>query len=150
MQKLKFKRNIKKRIIATVIDYSVFFLMFYVYLLFFGTYEDDGSLMARGWTAFPVLIIWIGYFVIIEGTQGGTLAHLALGLKVVKADNRRNIGIQNAFIRHLLDPLDIYAWGLVAFMTVYFSDKHQRIGDLVAKTIVIDTGDPEQMQKENN
>ena len=103
MERLEFKRNITKRIIATVIDYTVFFLIFYVYLLFFGTYEDDGSLMAKGWTAFPILIIWFGYFVLIEGTQGGTPGHLTLGLKVVKDGNRKDIGIENAFIRHLLD-----------------------------------------------
>lgn len=147
MEQFKIKKNLKKRIFAALIDYTVFFLMFYIYLLFFGAYDHDGSLKVHGWKVLPLLIIWLGYFVIFEGIFGGTLGHLALGLKVTKLD-RRDIGIEQAFLRHIADPLDIYFWGLVALITINFSEKHQRLGDLIAKTIVIDTGDQEQYKQD--
>ena len=42
------------------------------------------------------------------------------------------------------DPIDILMYGISAIIVIHNSDKHQRTGDMWAKTIVVDTNDPEQ------
>ncbi len=111
--------------------------------MYFGEYER-GMYKVSGSGTFPVILMWFIYFCVIEGTQGGTLGHLMMGLQVIKLKNEP-VSIGTAFKRHIADPLDIYVWGLVGLVTIWFTEKHQRIGDLIAKTIVIDTGDPEQL-----
>jgi uncharacterized RDD family membrane protein YckC len=81
--------------------------------------------------------------VVIEANFGGTVGHKGLGLKVVKI-NHRDIGFSEALKRHILDPIDIIIYGIPAFLAVKYSEKHQRIGDMVANTVVVDTTDPEQ------
>ena len=49
--------------------------------------------------------------------------------------------------RHLLDPIDLLFYGIPAIITIKNTEKHQRLGDLWAKTIVIDTMDAEQFQE---
>mgnify|MGYP001573446928 CR=1 FL=1 len=149
MNEFIYKPNFKKRIIATILDYGFFLLLFYVYVMYFGEPNAEGGYTASGFYALPIPIMWFIYFVIIEANLGGTVGHHGLGLKVVKLKNRRDIGISEAFKRHLLDPIDILIYGIPAFLTVKFSEKHQRIGDMVANTIVVDTSDPEQHENKD-
>jgi uncharacterized RDD family membrane protein YckC len=140
----KYKTNFRKRILATLLDYGLFYLLFYVYLLFVGETGSDGMQRVSGLIALPIPIVWFIYFVVIESLGGATLGHQGFGLKVVTLERRDDIGIEHAFKRHILDPLDIFFYGIPASIAIKFTDKHQRLGDLLAKTIVIDTSDPEQ------
>ena len=47
-----------------------------------------------------------------------------------------------------LDPIDILIYGIPAIIAIKNSDKNQRIGDMWAKTIVVDMDDEEQYLKE--
>lgn len=138
------KRNLRRRIFASLIDTLLFFGLLYSYILFFGE-KSNGIHQVTGMSVLPIILIWFVYFPIVEGTQGGTLGHLLLDLQVVKL-NRERLGIGTAFIRHIVDPLDVYCWGLVAFISIYASEKHQRLGDMLAQTIVINTKDKEQLE----
>jgi uncharacterized RDD family membrane protein YckC len=82
-------------------------------------------------------------FVVIEGIDGATLGHHLFKLKVVKLNGER-IGLREALKRHLLDGIDLFFYGIPAFITIRNTEKHQRIGDLWAKTFVIDLNDPDQ------
>lgn len=112
--------------------------------MYFGDYAG-GSYTVSGTGVIPVFILWFLYFCVMEGTQGGTLGHLMVGLEVIKIKNEP-VSIGTAFKRHLVDPLDLYVCGLVAILTIWNTEKHQRLGDLLAQTIVIDTGDREQLR----
>lgn len=143
MTPLVTKTNLKKRIIATLLDYSLFLLLTYLYITVFGRENDEGGRAVEGLMALPIPIFWFLYFVVVEACYGATLAHQGLHLKVVTI-NRKNIeGIQ-AFKRHLLDFIDILFYGIPATIAILNSDKHQRLGDMWAKTIVVDTKDSEQ------
>jgi uncharacterized RDD family membrane protein YckC len=143
MNEYIIKSNLKKRILATILDYGLFFLMFYVYLMYFGKPNNEGGYTVNGFAAIPIPIVWFCYFVLIEATMGATVGHYVSDLKVVKI-NRQEIGFTEAFKRHLLDPIDILLYGIPAFLTIKYSEKHQRIGDMVAQTIVINLKDFEQ------
>lgn len=78
------------------------------------------------------------YFVLMEGVFGTTVGKL-LGaspwrLKVVKKDGTR-CGVGRAIIRALLLPLE---GNILGAIVIWASGQNQRIGDLLAGTLVVD------------
>ncbi|HEY0666827.1 MAG TPA: RDD family protein [Sphingobacteriaceae bacterium] len=139
----KFKPNLQKRILATLLDYGIYFLVFYIYVNFLGHANDEGGKTVDGLLFLPLPITWFCYFIIVESIYGATLGYQAFNLKVV-AVNRKLISFRQTLKRHLLDPIDIFFYGIPAIIAIKNSEKHQRIGDMWANTIVIDLTDPEQ------
>jgi len=139
----KYKTNLRKRIIATLLDYTLFLLPTYMYIMVFGVDNEEGGKTVSGLMALPIPLFWFIYFVIIEAFYGGTLSHQGLNLKVLTLD-RKDIEWTHALKRHLLDPIDILLYGIPAIITIKNSEKCQRLGDMWAKTIVVDIKDAEQ------
>lgn len=137
-----YKSNLGKRIIATLLDYALFLLPVYIYIMVFGINEADGTRSVNGIMALPIIVYWFLYFVVIEGICGATFAHQAFNLKVVTIA-RRQIGFAEALKRHLLDPID-YIYGIPAIIAISNSVTKQRLGDMWANTIVVDVKDPQQ------
>ena len=146
METFKYKPNLKKKIFATIIDYGIFILVFFVYLRYFGQKNTEGGLSVSGFLGLPIDIFWFVYFIVVENILGATLGHLAFDLRVIRLD-RKKINFINSLKRHLLDPIDLLFYGIPAIITIKNTEKHQRLGDLWAKTIVIDTMDAEQFQE---
>jgi uncharacterized RDD family membrane protein YckC len=140
----KYKPNFKKRIFATLFDYGLYLLVFYAYILFFGHENEDGSQSVEGMLALPLLIFWFIYFVVLEAINGATPGHQIFQLKVLTL-HRTNISLSHSLKRHLLDIVDILFYGIPAIIAIKSSDKHQRLGDMLANTIVVDISDPEQI-----
>ena len=143
INQFKYKTNLKKRIIATLVDYTIIILFTYGYLQLFGHDTATGGKEVNGISALPIPIIWFLYFVVVEACYGATFAHKEMYLKVLTVD-RKEIEWTQALKRHLLDPVDILLYGIPAIISIKNSDKHQRLGDMWAKTIVVDTKDAEQ------
>lgn len=128
---------------ATLLDYSLFLVSTYMYIMYFGRNNAEGGKTVSGLMTIPIAVVWFIYFVAVEAHYGATLAHKGLDLKVLTLD-RKEIELANALRRHLLDPVDIMIYGIPAIIAIKNSDKHQRLGDMWAKTIVVDTSDPAQ------
>ena len=139
----QYRTNLKERVIATILDYALFLLPTYFYIMFFGQNNDEGGKTVTGFMALIIPAYWFVYFVFIEAHYGATIGHQGLSLKVISAD-RKNIGLRQAFKRHLLDPFEIFCWGIPAIIAILNSNKHQRVGDMWARTIVVNTKDPVQ------
>ena len=71
-----------------------------------------------------------------EAYLGGTVGKLALGMRVRMADGSP-LGVAPSFIRNLFRIIDGLFFYLVAAFMVWFSPAHQRLGDLVAGTVVV-------------
>ncbi|WP_316843027.1 RDD family protein [Pedobacter gandavensis] len=140
---IKIKANLKKRVYATILDYALVSLSTVAYLLFFGEYDGLSNYTVTGLKACVIPIVWFIYFVIIEATYGATLGYKSFNLKVLTV-KREEVEFSQALRRHLMDPFDILCYGIPAFIAIKFSEKHQRLGDMLAGTIVIDISDPEQ------
>ena len=67
-----------------------------------------------------------------------TLGHYLLDLKVIQIDNKE-IEIKHSFKRHILDFIDFSFFGLPAYINIKNSEKGQRIGDLFARTTIIES-----------
>ncbi len=94
----------------------------------------SGFLFSTGGLA--ALIVAFAYFAIMEGRFGQTLGKMALGIKVVGEDGS-TIGTRAAILRTLMRIVDSIGSYVVAFVVALISGKNQRLGDMVAKTLVV-------------
>lgn len=79
---------------------------------------------------------WV-YFVAWEATKGTTPGKMALGLRVVTTEGRP-IGFTEAALRNLLRAADVLPIGyVVGVFAIALSGRFQRLGDLVAGTLVV-------------
>ena len=79
---------------------------------------------------------WL-YFLLFEGLTGGSPGKRALGLRVVTTAGRP-IGLRAAALRNLLRAADALPNAyLVGLVSITLSSRFQRLGDLVAGTMVV-------------
>lgn len=82
---------------------------------------------------------FLGYFFILEGLWGRTIGKYFQGLTVRKLDGRR-AGWSDAGIRTLLRIIEVNPalfGGLPAGLAVITSERKQRLGDMLAGTVVV-------------
>jgi uncharacterized RDD family membrane protein YckC len=129
------------RMAAAVIDIAFLFACGYLLGLLF----DQQAVAEAGRISFRLsggpALIWLAtlfvYPIVAEAFIGATLGKLLLGLIVVM-DDGRPVGLRASVVRNLLrivDFLPIFYIAGLAFMAN--SDKRQRLGDRVARTLVI-------------
>jgi uncharacterized RDD family membrane protein YckC len=118
--------------------------LFGVVVLFatMGTAMGRGELgsAAKGGMGLVLLALfaaqWI-YFVVCEGLYGRSPGKMAVGLRVVTTSGRP-IGWAAAALRNLLRAADLLPTGyLVGIVSMALSPRFQRLGDLVAGTMVV-------------
>ncbi|RZK54780.1 MAG: RDD family protein [Pedobacter sp.] len=87
------------------------------------------------------IFVWVLYFVIAEKYCSATLGHEILKLKVVSVDGAE-LSFSQVFRRRICDAIEISScFGIIAFFIAENNDKHQRLGDILAKTLVIGKND---------
>jgi uncharacterized RDD family membrane protein YckC len=140
--------SIGNRFIACAIDHTIqiFALIFMVIVfMIIEGYSDFGNRVtsAPKWVQ-ALLIIFVfvlmsGYFALFEWLwRGQTPGKRWLKLRVIREDGRP-IGFFEAMVRNLLRSFDImpspfYSIGLIS---VFATERDQRVGDLVAGTVVV-------------
>ncbi|MBN1808165.1 MAG: RDD family protein [Planctomycetes bacterium] len=85
---------------------------------------------------FWMFVVFI-VFSLMEGVSGRTPGKYLLGIKVVNL-KLEPCGIGHGFLRNLLLLVDAMFNGAVGIMLVALTEKWQRLGDLAARTIVVD------------
>jgi uncharacterized RDD family membrane protein YckC len=136
------KPYLKLRIIATLIDYTLFFALYYVLLYTMGEDQGNGKYVVYGWPVLLIPIFWTIYFVVTESTNQATPGHDICKLKVYKTNGQKP-SFTDAFKRRVCDPIDIFIYGLPALICILKTPKHQRLGDLFADTVVVKASDIE-------
>ena len=120
---------------ATIIDIVIFWALSFIVAI--ATGETSGAGFALGTLGSCLVgIIGIAYYVVMETMYGGTVGKLALGLKVVKQDGSAP-DWQTSIVRTLLRIVDGLFFYLIAAILVWTSPTNQRLGDKVAKTLVV-------------
>ncbi len=135
---MRIETNITRRIFAGIIDYTIIFFFSFAMIFVFGEPNDEGNYQLNGLPALIPVAFWLLMTVGLESGLGGTLGNSIVGLKAIPLSGQnRNLTFGQSLKRHLLDPIDMFFFGLPGIITVKNTDKHQRIGDLWAGTIVI-------------
>jgi len=84
-------------------------------------------------------LLWPIYFSYFEGTSGQTIGKKVTNIRVVKEDGSR-CDFGSALVRNILRIVDhlpsLYILGIIL---VAATEKKQRLGDMLAKTIVVKT-----------
>jgi uncharacterized RDD family membrane protein YckC len=136
----------KKRMrwFASAIDHIIVFTVWCILVFSFGEqYTKTDGYSSYHLEGYPVFLITVlPWLLIIPGIEalndGQTIGKALLGVRVVKVNGSR-IGFSNAIGRHIIDFVDYFPFfGLVGIIVAANSQKRQRVGDLVGKTIVID------------
>ena len=140
--------SIGNRFIACAIDHAIQFftlavmVIAFIFISNFASFEDSVQNLPKWVIALLIVIVFViidGYFVFFEWLWSGqTPGKRWLRLRVIREDGRP-ITFFEAMVRNLLRDFDImpfpfYSAGLVS---VFATEKDQRIGDLVAGTVVV-------------
>jgi uncharacterized RDD family membrane protein YckC len=139
--------DLGSRVVAGLIDYIIIGII--AVILFFAAFA---SLFAApyfmmgvspaAWGLFGGLfgiqfLLWLIYFTYFEGTSGQTFGKKFAHVKVVKVDGSR-CDFGSALLRSILRIIDslpaIYILGIILIAA---TDKRQRLGDMLARTIVV-------------
>ena len=76
------------------------------------------------------------YHALLEGLYGATLGKKICGIRVLKQDFTP-CGVTAGFLRNLLRIVDAFFYYLVGAVSMAGTLKWQRLGDMVAETIVV-------------
>ena len=135
--------SVGQRIVAAIIDLFIYFFLIFILAFFFIKSDDfigeNGSgfsmgITMPGYIIFLWLFIWILSISLLEFRNGQTIGKRVLKIKVVK-QGFTAATFTDSLLRHLFDIIDIFA--LVGLFVALANNKNQRIGDQVARTIVI-------------
>ena len=100
----------------------------------------DSGFSLEGLPALAILLasVLFGflYFWVLEGLFGTTLGKGVLGIRVKGMDGTR-CSFLASLVRNLMRLIDAFAFYLVGFLVAVFSPLRQRLGDRLAKTIVV-------------
>jgi uncharacterized RDD family membrane protein YckC len=121
------------RIVAFLIDLILVVVVSGVLAGGFGLLGRAGAALG----AVVSLVIGLGYFIYLEGTYGQTLGKRVMDIVVVTTDGG-DVGYLDATIRHLLRIVDNFPFFyIVGFVAIFLTERNQRVGDLVAGTVVV-------------
>ena len=92
--------------------------------------------MVPWWLGLLDFVIFMSYFILLEGSRGQTIGKMITRIKVVGEDGMP-IDMNQAAVRNLLRIIDgLFAY-LIGAILIWRSDKKQRLGDSIAKTVVV-------------
>ena len=130
--------TLSRRVGATIIDYTFLFAFFIWFVYSYGEPDGEGGYVVSGTAALIPVAVWFVYCILAEGIFGFTLGHYAVGLKVRSADGNA-ISFVQVVKRRICDAVEIsWCFGLIAYILARNTQFHQRLGDIWAKTIVVE------------
>jgi uncharacterized RDD family membrane protein YckC len=131
-----------RRFIASMVDKLVLLIPPAIAVAFFMPGMDDLTVNPIRFmlTIFSATaLFFVGGFLyhsLLEGLYGQTLGKKICGIRVLKADFSP-CGLSSGFLRNLLRIADAFFYYLVAVIALAGTFKWQRIGDIVAETVVV-------------
>ena len=130
--KLAKKRD---RILAFIIDFLIYAVFIFIFGYFFGEKNENGY-QITGFPAFLLFLIGLGLWPINEAFTGQTFGKKIVGLKVMNKTNNKDISGTQAFVRFGMGIFDCFF--MIGLLVASTNKSKQRIGDLVADSVVID------------
>jgi uncharacterized RDD family membrane protein YckC len=130
-------KNLSKRYFANFFDYIILTVVFAICVILFGETQESVYYL-RGSKALIIPFIWFLYFPLCECALGQTIGKKAFNLYVVDLKGETPTIVQ-AFLRRMLDPVEIILLGVPGMLAINHSKKNQRIGDMIAGTTVVAT-----------
>ena len=135
---VKTKPNIGKRFVAGLIDYGIINTICFLIIMTFGTPDSEENYHLDGWPVLILILIWAFWTIGLEQFFGATLGNSIMNLKAISSKGyKTKLTFEQSLKRHLLDIIDMFFFGLIAYLIITKTEKNQRLGDLWAETIVV-------------
>jgi uncharacterized RDD family membrane protein YckC len=135
--------NLGSRILAYLVDMVVVVAGILAGLFAVALLGQASDVVVPDWVALTIVLVllpawWLGYFIAFETLwRGRTLGKAALGLRVVTREGAP-VRFRHAAIRGLLGLVDfLLLGGFLAVVFILFTRDNQRLGDMVAGTLVL-------------
>lgn len=131
-----------RRVVQYVIDYVLAGIIPGIAVWVFD--RGHGFLHGLGWLVATAisLLVYLWYWVLRPNShQGQTIGMQLLGLRII-SKNGGPANIAQYFVRAVLLLIDTFAFGLVGLASMVFSRYHQRVGDHMARTLVVAADQP--------
>ncbi|MDT5034707.1 MAG: hypothetical protein QOC94_4878 [Actinoplanes sp.] len=129
-----------RRVVATLLDGVIFGIVSSIFTALFGTSSSSSGMaftrLSTGGSALLFVVVVL-YYVLMEGLAGRTVGKMITGIRVVDEATGGTPGVGQAVLRTVLRLIDGILGYLVAFIVVLASDRRRRLGDMVAKTLVV-------------
>lgn len=139
------KPNLKKRLFAGLIDYSIIFIFTYLIFDIWGETNAEGKIHVIGFPALSIFIFWFIWTIGFEQFFGATYGNSLFKLKPISIrKNHLKLTLGQSIKRHLVDLIDLSPIGLGLLKN---TENNQRLGDIWAETVVIDVTDQNQSVK---
>lgn len=122
------------RFVSILIDGIIVGIIQGVIAMVLGVFREPG--MVPWWWWILSFVIYIAYYTYLEGNSGQTIGKMVTKIKVVREDGGK-IDMNQAFTRNILRIIDGLILYLIGAVLIWRSDKKQRLGDSIAKTVVI-------------
>ena len=130
-----------RRIVAALIDGLLLAAIFGGLAAALGNAEAEDGVVSVSLTGVPFLLfllVFFGYYILLESRSGQTLGKRAMGIRVVAEEGGGTPSTGQAVGRTLLRIVDgLPVLYLVGLITVAVTRKDQRVGDLAAGTLVV-------------
>lgn len=124
---------VRKRILAALVDFVGLWLVL-------GLLTDVATRISAtlgGLMASLGIVVSFAYFIYFEAEYGQTVGKMAMDVVVV-TETGDPITYREAAIRTLLRIVDVLpAFYIVGLVAMFVTDRKQRLGDLVADTVVV-------------
>lgn len=136
------------RAVAAFLDvvFLLIYLLIATYIIQQNLFETDFNSVQNKWSLLSIFLLrlpWLLYSPVIEYlTNGRSLGKLIMGIRVVKS-NGETAGLREYFTRWIFRIVDIWVggFGFLALLVAGTTEKRQRIGDIMADTVVIKVKD---------
>jgi uncharacterized RDD family membrane protein YckC len=135
--------NVGSRILAFLIDMAVVVAGLFAGITGVALLLSAADAALPDWLVLAMFFVlvpgwWLGYFIAFETLwRGRTLGKAALGLRVVTREGAP-VRFRHAAIRTMLGTVDfLLGSGFFAVVSILFSRDNQRLGDMVAGTLVL-------------
>jgi uncharacterized RDD family membrane protein YckC len=131
--------SLGQRVGAFVIDILITYITLTATLAFIAQLSGFGG-EGTIWIAGGLFLLLISYHLVMEFLfEGQSVGKMMVGIRVIREDGRSG-SFFNYFMRWILRPVDIAAtFGVVAIVSVAVTGKQQRLGDILAGTVVVRT-----------
>jgi uncharacterized RDD family membrane protein YckC len=135
-------QGIGPRFVAQIVDGVILLILYFVLgAAMFGSFTFDVfGLSALSFMGIYMLVFFL-YFIVLEAARGATVGKMITRIRVAREDGSP-CGLGPAVVRNVLRVVDalpfLYIVGLVLISR---SGKKQRLGDRLAKTVVIKTSE---------
>ena len=124
------------RFVSLLIDSIIIGIHIWSYRVHPWSWHDGTAGWFPGSGVYSTSILYIGYYTYLEGSRGQTIGKMITKIKVVREDGSP-IDMNQAFTRNILRIIDGIVVYLIGAILIWRSDKKQRLGDRVAKTVVV-------------